>query len=102
MKKIALAVFSIVPLQLAHVPDNLQAPAGNHAFLEGHAVGTQNYMCLPSGSLVAWTATARPAPLSSSGLRFRSSEREAFSTAFAPTAAPKAKETQIRKRLIDV
>jgi hypothetical protein len=29
------------------VPDNIQVPAGNNAFLEGHGVGTQNYVCLP-------------------------------------------------------
>jgi|SRR5215469_10496359 len=29
------------------VPANLQVQAGNKAFLEGHAVGTQNYICLP-------------------------------------------------------
>ena len=27
------------------VPANLQVPAGNNAFLVGHAVGTQNYVC---------------------------------------------------------
>jgi hypothetical protein len=37
------------------VPPNLEVPAGNQAFLEGHAVGTQNYICLPSGASVAWT-----------------------------------------------
>jgi len=31
------------------VPDNIQVPAGSIAFLEGHGVGTQNYVCLPSG-----------------------------------------------------
>jgi hypothetical protein len=36
------------------VPDNIQVPAGNKVFLEGHAVGTQNYICLPSGSGVAF------------------------------------------------
>lgn len=36
------------------VPDNIQVPAGNRPFLVGHAVGTQNYVCLPSGSGVAW------------------------------------------------
>jgi Protein of unknown function (DUF3455) len=30
------------------VPANIQVPPGNTAFLEGHAVGTQNYICLPS------------------------------------------------------
>jgi hypothetical protein len=29
------------------VPDNIQVPEGNTAFLEGHGVGTQNYICLP-------------------------------------------------------
>jgi hypothetical protein len=37
------------------VPSNLQVPAGNKAFLEGHAIGTQDYICLPSGSGSAWT-----------------------------------------------
>ena len=36
------------------VPDNIQVPAGSKAFLVGHAYGTQNYVCLPSGSGVAW------------------------------------------------
>lgn len=31
------------------VPANIQVPAGNVAYLVGHAVGTQNYVCLPSG-----------------------------------------------------
>jgi hypothetical protein len=29
------------------VPANIQVPAGNKAFLEGHADGTQNYICVP-------------------------------------------------------
>jgi len=37
------------------VPANIQVPAGNKAFLKGHAVGTQDYICLPSGSGFAWT-----------------------------------------------
>lgn len=32
------------------VPPEIQVPSGNVAFLEGHAVGTQNYICLPSAS----------------------------------------------------
>ena len=55
----ALAVAFTVSLpQPAHadpVPHNIQVPAGNTAFLEGHAVGTQDYVCLPSGSGFAWT-----------------------------------------------
>ena len=37
------------------VPSNLQVPAGNRAFREGHAVGTQNYICLPTSTGFAWT-----------------------------------------------
>ena len=52
----ALAVAFTVSLpQPAHadrvtpppVPANIQVPAGNKAFLEGHADGTQNYICVP-------------------------------------------------------
>jgi uncharacterized protein DUF3455 len=52
----ALAVAFTVSLpQPAHadpvtpppVPANIEVPAGNKAFLLGHAVGTQNYICLP-------------------------------------------------------
>jgi uncharacterized protein DUF3455 len=36
-------------------------PVGNTAFLEGHAVGTQGYTCLPtSDGGTAWSANARP------------------------------------------
>jgi hypothetical protein len=37
------------------VPSAIHVPAGAKAFLEGHAVGTQNYICLPSASAFAWT-----------------------------------------------
>jgi Protein of unknown function (DUF3455) len=37
------------------VPSNIEVPAANKAFLDGHAVGTQDYICLPSGSGFAWT-----------------------------------------------
>jgi hypothetical protein len=32
------------------VPGNIQVPAGNRLFLQGHAVGTQDYICLPSAT----------------------------------------------------
>ena len=35
---------------LPAVPANIQVPAGNKLFLVGHAVGTQNYVCVPSGT----------------------------------------------------
>jgi hypothetical protein len=37
------------------VPTDIQVPAGNKAYLEGHAIGTQNYICLPAGAGFAWT-----------------------------------------------
>jgi len=39
------------------VPANIQVAAPNEAFLLGRGIGTQNYICLPSGSIgrVAWT-----------------------------------------------
>ena len=63
-RRLALAVaftLGLLPLTAAAdlvpppVPPNLEVPAGNQAFLEGHAIGTQNYICLPSGSGFAWT-----------------------------------------------
>lgn len=36
------------------VPAELRVPPGNRAFLEGHAYGTQNYVCAPSGLGLAW------------------------------------------------
>jgi hypothetical protein len=36
------------------VPDKLKVDAGNEVFLVGHATGTQNYLCLPSGSGLAF------------------------------------------------
>ena len=37
---------------LPAVPDNIKVPAGNKLFLVGHAIGTQNYVCVPSGTSV--------------------------------------------------
>jgi hypothetical protein len=36
------------------VPDQLQVEEGTHAFLVGHAFGTQNYVCAPSANGVAY------------------------------------------------
>lgn len=43
------------PVTPPPVPANIQVPAGNNAFLKAHAFGTQDYICLPSGSGFAWT-----------------------------------------------
>src|SRR5262249_9107104 len=45
------------------VPANLQVPAGNTAYLKASAEGTQNYVCLPSGSNLAWKFQAPQATL---------------------------------------
>ena len=37
------------------VPGNLQVEPGNTAFLIGHALGTQNYVCLVAGGGFEWT-----------------------------------------------
>ncbi len=50
-------------IQAPPVPPGIQAPEGNTAFLEGHAVGTQNYICLPSPSGFSWTFFAPQATL---------------------------------------
>jgi len=42
-------------------PIKITPEEGNSAFLEGHGVGTQGYVCLPSGSRASWTVNnARP------------------------------------------
>ena len=42
-------------------PTAITPPAGNSAFLLGHAVGTQGYVCLPKGTGASWTVNnARP------------------------------------------
>jgi lipid-A-disaccharide synthase-like uncharacterized protein len=60
----SIAVADIVPpLVPPPVPPTLQVPAGHQAFLEGHAIGTQNYLCLPSDASVAWTFVGPQATL---------------------------------------
>ncbi len=83
----ALAVAFTVSLpQPAHadhvtpppVPDNIQVPAGNKAFLVGHAVGTQNYICLPSGSGFAFTLFTPQATL------FNDDDKQIITHFFSP------------------
>lgn len=43
------------------VPPSIQVPAGNIAFLMGHATGTQGYICLPTSTgSFAWSKTGSP------------------------------------------
>jgi hypothetical protein len=37
-------------IEVPRIPDNLVLPDGNHPYLLGHGVGTQNYVCAPSAS----------------------------------------------------
>jgi hypothetical protein len=41
-------------IEAPDVPSGLEVPSGHVAFLEGRAVGTQNYVCLPTTTGVAW------------------------------------------------
>lgn len=42
-------------------PAAITPPAGNSAFLVGHAIGTQGYVCLPTSGSASWTVNnARP------------------------------------------
>ena len=51
--------FSSIPSPVA--PTRITPPEGNSAFLVGHALGTQGYVCLPSGTGASWTVNnARP------------------------------------------
>jgi hypothetical protein len=60
------------------VPADIEVPAGNKAFLQGHAVGTQNYICLPSGSGFAWTLFTPQATL------FKRGNKEITTHYFSP------------------
>jgi hypothetical protein len=82
---LALAFAAMLP-QPAHagqvtptpVPPNIQVPAGNEPFLLGHAVGTQNYICLPSGSGVAFKLFTPQATL------FKDNDKQISTHFFSP------------------
>jgi hypothetical protein len=63
------------PVTPPSVPANIRIPAGNSAFLVGHALGTQNYSCLPAGvdaagnARFAWTLFTPQATLFAQNLR---------------------------------
>jgi hypothetical protein len=42
-------------IDVPSVPPGLEVPAGHKAFLVTHAVGTQNYVCLPTSTGYAWS-----------------------------------------------
>jgi hypothetical protein len=60
------------------VPTNIQVPPGHKPFLKGSAVGTQNYICLPSG----WTFLAPQATLFLTFRLFNNEVRQQVTTHF--------------------
>ena len=69
---LALAL-SLAQLAHAHqitppsVPNGIEVDAGNKVFLVGHGVGTQNYVCQPSGTGFAFTLFTPEATLFNHG-----------------------------------
>src|SRR5437763_16241434 len=59
-------------------PDKLKVEAGNEVFLVGHGVGTQNYICVPSGTGVAYTLFTPQATL------FSDDEKQLTTHFFSP------------------
>src|SRR6266536_3280988 len=61
-----VSAFGTVTLAAAQVtppptPDDIAVPAGNSAYLVGHAFGSQGYTCLPTSTGgTAWNPAARP------------------------------------------
>ena len=64
------------------VPANLEVPEGNTAFLVGHAIGTQNYVCLPSGAGFAYVLFTPEATL------FDKHDKQIITHFFSPNLAP--------------
>jgi hypothetical protein len=64
------------------VPTDVAVPEGNTAFLVGHATGTQNYVCLPSGSGFAYVLFTPEATL------FDEHGRQLITHFFSPDLAP--------------
>jgi len=54
-------------------PAAITPPAGNSAFLFGHGVGTQGYVCLPKGTGASWTVR-RAFPLAKTMNEFRKND----------------------------
>jgi Protein of unknown function (DUF3455) len=69
------------------VPANLEVPEGNTAFLVGHATGTQNYVCLPSGAGFAYVLFTPEATL------FDDHGRQIITHFFSPNLNPDPGET---------
>jgi len=96
-RALAAAVLALLPMTLhAHptpvpdVPAGLEVQSGHKPFLVGHAVGTQNYVCLPSTmteSGVAWTLFGPQATL------FDDRDRQIITHFFSPDPNATARAT---------
>jgi len=71
------------------VPDQIKVPEGAEAFLVGHARGTQNYVCVPSGAGFAWTLFTPEATL------FRGSDKQIITHFFAPNPCEPNTNTRV-------
>lgn len=60
------------------VPTDIQVPEEVRPFLEGHAFGTQNYVCQPSGTGFAWSLFTPQATL------FNDHDRQVITHFFGP------------------
>ena len=86
MASLAFGLFTVAAPTLANaekvtppaVPDKLKVEAGNTAFLVGHASGTQDYICLPSGAGFAWTLFTPQATL------FNGASKQVITHFFSP------------------
>ena len=67
------------------IPDKLQVQDGGTLFLKGQAQGTQNYICLPSGSGFAWTFFSPQATLFFTTKLFGADIRQQIITHFLST-----------------
>jgi hypothetical protein len=83
----ALAAASTVSLAHGHhddeitpppVPANIKVESGNKVYFVGHAVGTQNYICLPSGTSFKYTLFTPQATL------FNEADKEVITHYFSP------------------
>jgi hypothetical protein len=80
---------TIIVTQAAHaehvrpprVPSNIVVPAGNEAYLEGHATGTQNYICLANATGFAYVLFTPQATL------FNDSDKQITTHFFSPNPA---------------
>jgi hypothetical protein len=68
-------------------PDLEEVPPPNEVAFVGHAIGTQNYVCLPSGSGVAWTLFTPQATL------FRKHGQQLTTHFFSPNPNPEDNRT---------